>query len=81
MVFPTYQSLKSSSKKKSNRLKTIWDFEMDEEDLPENYTAGCAKKKWWKCSSCGFSWQAAIGDRTKGSGCPRCAPQQKDDKT
>ena len=50
-----------------------WDFEMNEEDLPENYTAGCAKKKWWKCSSCGFSWQAAIGDRTKGSGCPKCA--------
>ena len=31
-----------------------------------------SKKVWWKCSS-GHEWQATIGSRNKGNGCPHCS--------
>ena len=27
---------------------------------------------WWRCSICGTEWKAAITNRIKGTGCPRC---------
>ena len=35
-------------------------------------TCGSGKKVWWKCSN-GHEWQAIIGDRARGNGCPYCA--------
>ena len=37
-------------------------------------TWGSNKKFWWKCSKCGYKWQARVSDRTIGhNGCPACA--------
>ncbi len=38
-------------------------------------SVGSKKKVWWKCSECGYEWQAAIYNRTKDkpSGCPKCS--------
>ena len=36
----------------------------------------CDKKVWWKCSK-GHEWQAAIGSRNRGSGCPECAREKR----
>ncbi|TLU81457.1 MAG: hypothetical protein FDX21_11545, partial [Chlorobium sp.] len=30
-------------------------------------------KIWWKCFSCGYSYESTIGHRTYGTGCPKCA--------
>ncbi|MBP5694111.1 MAG: zinc-ribbon domain-containing protein, partial [Bacilli bacterium] len=29
-------------------------------------------KVWWKCSECGNEYEATIGHRTYGTGCPKC---------
>ncbi len=49
-----------------------WDYAMNGNMKPENYTANSARKVWWKCAK-GHQWQAAISNRNKGHGCPYCA--------
>lgn len=39
-----------------------------------DYKPKSNKKVWWKCSTNpGHEWEAAIGNRTKGTGCPMCS--------
>jgi hypothetical protein len=35
---------------------------------------GSHKKVWWQCSK-GHEWQAVVGDRNSGNGCPYCSGQ------
>lgn len=66
-----------------NDLKTLypdlskeWDYELNT-DRPEEYKEGSNYIKYWKCSKCGFRWQAEIYNRTKlGRGCPNCAKEK-----
>jgi len=39
---------------------------------PTAVTSGSRKKAWWLCPT-GHEWQAVIGSRTAGTGCPHCA--------
>lgn len=39
---------------------------------PENVLPSTSKKAWWLCNK-GHEWQAAIGSRTAGNGCPFCS--------
>ena len=50
-----------------------WDYERNE-GIPEDYTYGSSVKVWWKCKSCGESYQAVISSRTTGGtkGCRKC---------
>jgi DNA-directed RNA polymerase subunit RPC12/RpoP len=41
---------------------------------PSGIVAGTQKKLWWLCSKCGNEWFASSSPRTKGVGCPACAP-------
>ena len=42
--------------------------------LPENIPATYSKEKYyWKCSVCGYEWEAVLGERINGTGCPACA--------
>ena len=51
-----------------------WDWEANAGCMPETVTAGSAIKAAWRCGLCGYSWTAAVFDRThKGTGCPQCA--------
>ena len=61
-----------------NRLSTNrpelageWDFDKNEL-TPYDVTVSSDKKAWWQCAE-GHPWQAAISNRSKGSGCPKCA--------
>lgn len=54
-----------------NLLKD-WDFNKNTEVSPYCVTKGSGKKAWWICSKCGYEWQAVIGNRAKGAGCPEC---------
>lgn len=45
-------------------------------DLAE-VAAKSTRKLWWRCGRCGHEWQAAVGSRAAGSGCPQCDRQRK----
>ncbi|MCR4907764.1 MAG: zinc-ribbon domain-containing protein [Lachnospiraceae bacterium] len=34
----------------------------------------------WKCSICGFEWNAVVNTRVKGSGCPECRRKEQEEK-
>ena len=53
-------------------LAKEWNFERNIQLLPTEITAGSKKKVWWKCSKCGYEWQAQISNRNHGTGCPVC---------
>ena len=40
---------------------------------PTALGAGSGWKAWSRCGVCGHDWAATVGNRTNGSGCPRCA--------
>ena len=48
-----------------------WDFKINVQAKPEMYSYGSTKKVFWKCNK-GHSWEASIGKRTSGRGCPEC---------
>ncbi len=42
---------------------------------PEDVTTGSSRKVWWKCDK-GHEWQATVGSRTAGNGCPYCSSRR-----
>lgn len=71
-------------KKGYNDLKTTnpelvkeWDYNKNNDLLPENFKKSSNKKVWWKCSRCGYEWQNLISYRSKGSQCPICTKNIK----
>lgn len=42
-----------------------WNYEKNGSLLPSDVVAGSEKKVWWKCSKCGFEWQAPPLRRTR----------------
>jgi len=63
---------------KHPELIVEWD---DERNLiaPKDITPGSDRKVWWRCSvqDCGHRWQAIVGSRTRGVGCPKCGRKRK----
>lgn len=49
-----------------------WNYERNGKLRPEHVLPKSGKKVWWKCSK-GHEWQAVIGSRIQGTGCPYCA--------
>lgn len=50
-----------------------WDFERNNDCNPTQMSCGSEEKVWWKCKTCGHSWNAMISRRTKRKqGCPEC---------
>ena len=41
--------------------------------MPTQVAQSSNKKVWWKCSKCGYSWEAKINNRVNKRGCPCCA--------
>ena len=54
-----------------------WMYDRNDWTDPTNETAQSHEKVWWKCKVCGHEWEAAIGDRSSGHGCPKCAKQKR----
>jgi rubrerythrin len=44
---------------------------------PNTISAGTDQKAWWHCATCGHEWEAAVGSRSRGSGCPACANERR----
>ena len=64
----------------SRRGKTVADFPdvaaqwhptKNGDVTPEMVMAGSEKKYWWRCKG-GHEWEARVGNRTRGNGCPYC---------
>ena len=56
-------------------LMKEWDYEKNEGKDPSAFMPSSNKRVWWKCSKCGYQYQAFINNRNKGTGCKRCAGQ------
>ena len=53
-------------------LANEWNNERNNGLTPMDVLPNSDKKVWWKCSK-GHEWQATIGNRNKGRGCPYCS--------
>ena len=56
-------------------LAEEWNSERNGGLTPDAVGAFTHRKVWWRCSDCGFEWEAEIKSRagSKRSGCPACA--------
>ena len=54
------------------QLMAEWNWERNADIAPSQLTLGSGKKVWWQCGK-GHEWQATIGSRTRGRGCPYCS--------
>ena len=61
-------------------LSSEWDYDNNSGLTPEDVISNSSKKVWWKCSK-GHEWQATIGSRSRGSGCPYCSREKRNKKT
>ena len=65
-----------SLKKKHPTLLNEWDYQKNKKIDPDKITSSAKYKVWWKCSKCGYEWNAWIADRTQGKGCPECGKEK-----
>lgn len=50
------------------------EYSSKNEQSSRKIAAGSAKKVYWKCSTCGYEWEAVVRSRTSyGCNCPSCA--------
>ena len=54
------------------KLAAQWNPTKNGDFRSEQFSLKSGKKVWWECEK-GHEWEAAIGDRSKGSGCPICS--------
>ncbi|MCC6159837.1 MAG: zinc-ribbon domain-containing protein [Deltaproteobacteria bacterium] len=55
------------------RLAAQWHPTRNGELRPSDVTPRSNRKAWWRCGACGHEWEADIGGRAGGRGCPVCA--------
>ena len=61
-----------------SELVKEWDYQKNGELTPQNVMHRSDKKVWWKCSECGYEWQAQISMRAHvKTGCPKCGYSKK----
>ena len=71
-VLKGYNDLKTANP----TLAKEWNYEKNNGLKPDDITPNSHKKVWWICSK-GHEWQALIGNRQKGNGCPQCAREKR----
>ncbi|MCH5156568.1 MAG: hypothetical protein J1G02_01675 [Clostridiales bacterium] len=59
----------------NKKLMREWDWDKNNELglFPDKLTYKSSKKVWWKCSKCGYEWEAKILNRANGRKCPLCS--------
>ena len=58
-------------------LAKEWHLTKNNDLYPTDVTISSGKKVWWQCSKCGHEWQAVVGSRSRGCGCPECARRKR----
>ena len=66
-----------------NDLQTVnpvlakeWNYDKNQGLTPMEVLPNSNKKAWWKCVK-GHEWEAVIGSRNRGRGCPICAKENR----
>ena len=62
------------------RLELACELHPERNPMVDDLSAIAAKSSrrlWWRCQRCGHEWQATVGSRAAGSGCPGCDRQRK----
>ncbi len=57
-------------------LANEWDYELNDPLRPEQVYPNSSRKAHWKCKECRYQWEAVIGSRNQGYGCPRCSNRE-----
>ncbi len=65
-------TIKKEYVSENSQLIKEWDWEKNIQFDPTKLTLGSDKKVWWKCGE-EHEWQATIGNRRRGKGCPYCS--------
>lgn len=65
-------AIKNSAILKAPALIKDWHPYLNGDKGLVDYSASSKQKVWWKCSVCGYEWQATIQNRVNGYGCPKC---------
>lgn len=66
-------SVKNNGSITDAKLIKEWDYERNYPLTPKDFPPASSKKVWWKCSKCGYRWQALISNRNiSKTGCPVC---------
>ncbi|MDC0343650.1 zinc-ribbon domain-containing protein [bacterium] len=52
-------------------LATEWHPTKNGKLKPSDIAPGSSKRQWWRCSK-GHEWRAIVGERVKGTSCPKC---------
>ncbi len=64
---------------KNPLLAKEWNYEKNIDLRPSDVTPGSGKKVWWLCVR-GHEWEAQVGSRNSGVGCPYCSNQRTNDE-
>ena len=77
VVFDSHEYYRAQIKEKSlaqqnPQLCKEWNFDKNYPLMPDQFSYASEKLVWWKCEK-GHEWQAIIGNRVKGRGCPVCS--------
>lgn len=64
----------------NQELMSEWDWDKNNAMGldPKEVSFGSAKKVWWKCAN-GHLWETSPNHRSRGSGCPTCAVNQRNE--
>ena len=76
-----YRELENSVYAKCPHLIAEWNTVKNDKLTPTNVSAYSKKKVWWNCCVCGFEWQATVGNRSRGSGCPECSRRKRSSRS
>lgn len=71
-----YGEKENSITKKNPKLLCEWDYDKNQNILPEYLSCGSSQKVWWRCLKCNYEWRASPYTRTKGHGCPECGKKK-----
>ena len=76
-ILNLYKSLKRENSifSKNPKLAQEWNYDKNENLLPEYFDYNSRHSVWWKCEK-GHEWEASIYSRNNGNGCPYCANQK-----
>lgn len=65
-------SIKNNFYEKNPELAKEWDYELNKSIDIHSISSRCSKKVFWICAKCDHKWQATVGSRISGNGCPVC---------
>lgn len=74
------QHKKDSFAEKYPEIAKEWHPTRNESLTPYMFKPHSGHKVWWKCSECGYEYEATIGHRTSGTGCIKCSTKRSAEK-